>query len=205
MRAGSAPDKEKSVAAQTPEYEVLKKEGPIELRRYAGYLTANVRVGASSYGQATNAGFNPLAEYIFGSNHASDRIAMTAPVSAGRACCQKIAMTAPVTAAQSEDEYVVSFTMPSGYSMEDLPLPNDPRVTLESVDSHVVAAVSFSGYFSETHFAKALDGLEAWMQAQGLTAAGEPISAQYDAPWKPGFARHNEVMIPVSEEAVEVR
>ncbi len=192
------------MAVETPGYEVLRHEGPFELRRYGAYLTANVRVAASSYGQASSAGFNPLAEYIFGSNHAADRIAMTAPVSAGRACCQKIAMTAPVTAAQSEDDYVVSFTMPAEYSMEDLPLPNDPRVTLESVDSHIAAAVSFSGYYSEKHFAKALGELEAWMREQGLTPAGEPVSAQYDAPWKPGFARRNEVMIPVAEETTEV-
>src|SRR5512137_108656 len=94
-----------SMAVETPEYEVLRHEGPFELRRYAGYLTANVRVTAGDYGRAMNAGFNPLADYIFGNNHASDRISMTAPVTAGRACCQKIAMTAPVTAKQAEDEY----------------------------------------------------------------------------------------------------
>ena len=80
-------------------------------------------MAAEGYAQATSAGFNPLADYIFGNNHLSDRISMTAPVSAGRVCCQKIAMTAPVTAARADEEYVVSFTMPSEYSIEDLPNP----------------------------------------------------------------------------------
>jgi hypothetical protein len=31
------------MAAETPEYEVLKHDGAFELRRYGGYLTANVR------------------------------------------------------------------------------------------------------------------------------------------------------------------
>lgn len=185
------------MSTESPEYQVLRHDGHFELRRYEGYLTASVRVRAPGPGEAAMAGFRPLADYIFGDNHASDRIAMTAPVSAGRVCCQKIAMTAPVTATQDEGEYVVSFTMPASYSMEDLPRPNNPQVTLEEVGSVVMAVASFSGYFSDRTFERARRDLEEWMVAQDLTAAGEPVSAQYDAPWKPGFARHNEVMIPV--------
>jgi hypothetical protein len=185
--------------AATVPYEVLKQDGPFELRRYEGYLTASVHVSASTYGQAANAGFNPLADYIFGNNHASDRIAMTAPVSAGRVCCQKIAMTAPVTATQSEGDYLVSFTMPAGYSMDDLPRPNNPDVILEEVAPHLVAAIRFSGYFSERSAARAQKDLERWMERLGITPVGEPVSAQYDAPWKPGFARRNEIMIPVED------
>jgi hypothetical protein len=192
------------VSVESPAYEVIRRDGPFELRRYEGYLRAVVHVAASSYGQAANAGFNPLADYIFGNNRAADRIAMTAPVSASRASGEKIAMTAPVTATRADDEYVVSFTMPSGYSMENLPLPNNPRVILESVGAHVVAAVKFSGYMSDKSGAKAQEQLEDWMRGQGLTAAGEPVSAQYDAPWKPGFARHNEIMIPVDAAAGEM-
>jgi hypothetical protein len=85
------------MSVESPAYEVLRHDGPFELRRYHGYITADVRVPASGYGQAANAGFNPLADYIFGNNRESGRIAMTAPVSAGRASGRTIAMTAPVT------------------------------------------------------------------------------------------------------------
>jgi hypothetical protein len=185
------------MATETPKYEVLSHDGPFELRRYAGYLTANVLVTAGDYRQAMSAGFNPLADYIFGNNGASDRISMTAPVTAGRACCQKIAMTAPVTAQHSEDEYVVSFTMPSGYSKESLPQPNNAAVTIEQVSPHLAAVVRFGGHFSGSKAAQAQAELESWIDEQGLTAVGEPIAAQYDAPWKPGFARRNEIMILV--------
>ena len=191
------------MAVETSAYEVLRHDGAFELRRYKGYLTANVRVAASSYGQAANEGFAPLADYIFGNNHESDRIAMTAPVSAGRACCQKIAMTAPVTAGRSQDDYLVSFTMPSEYSMADLPQPNNPLVTLESVEAHLAAAVRFSGHMSEKSFSEARAELEEWMGEQGLSSVGEPVSAQYDAPWKPGFARRNEVLIPVEDTSAD--
>ncbi len=187
------------MAVETPEYEVLRHDGSFEVRRYASYLTANVRVSASDYGPAMSAGFNPLADYIFGNNHVADRISMTAPVTAGRACCQKIAMTAPVTAQQSEEEYVVSFTMPSGSSIDTLPRPNNAAVTIESVDAHLAAVVRFGGGLSGSRVAKARTELESWMTEQGLVAVGEPQLAQYDPPWQPGFARRNEVMIVVEQ------
>jgi len=185
------------MAVETPAYEVLQHDGQFELRRYAGYLSANVRVTASDHAHAMSAGFNPLADYIFGNNRASDRIAMTAPVTAGRACCQKIAMTAPVTVQSSEDEYMVSFTMPSGYSMDDLPLPNNAAVSLESVEPHLAAVARFGGSISGGRAEQELAGLRAWIEEQGYSAVSEPIVAQYDPPWKPGFARRNEIMIVV--------
>jgi len=185
------------MSVESPEYEVLKREGSFELRRYAPYLTASVRVMSGDWGHAMSSGFSPLADYIFGSNHASDRISMTAPVTTGRACCQKIPMTAPVTAQQSEEEYVVSFTMPSGYSADSLPRPDNPAVSIESVDSHLAAVAKFGGYFSEPKADRAESELQAWITEQGLTVVGEPIVAQYDPPWKPGFARRNEIMIVV--------
>jgi hypothetical protein len=192
------------MAVETPAYEVVRHDGPFELRRYEGYVTASVRVAASGYGRAANAGFNSLADYIFGNNRESDRIEMTAPVTAGRTGGRKIAMTAPVTATPAEDEYVVSFTMPAEYSMEDLPLPNNSAVTLASVGAHVAAAIRFSGYFSDKSASQATAELEEWMRKQGLTPAGEPVAAQYDAPWKPWFARRNEIMIPVEAELADL-
>jgi hypothetical protein len=189
------------MSVESPQYEVVRSDGAFELRRYAGYLTANVRVAAAGYAQATNAGFNPLADYIFGNNHTSDHIAMTAPVTSGMVCCEKIAMTAPVSAAESEGDYVVSFTMPSGYTAYNLPEPNNPNVSIESVDPRAVAVVRFSGYMNDERAEKARTELEAWMAEEGLSPIGEPVAAQYDAPWKPGFARRNEILIPVAEPA----
>ncbi|KAF0209534.1 MAG: heme-binding protein [Actinomycetota bacterium] len=187
------------MAVETPKYEVLKHEGSYELRRYAGYLTANVLVTAGDYGGAMSAGFNPLADYTFGNNRVADRISMTAPVTAGRACCQKIPMTVPVTAQQSEEQYVVSFTMPGGYSMDDLPQPNNAAVSIEPVAAHLAAVARFGGGFTASKVAQAQTQLESWIVEQGLTAVGEPIVAQYDPPWKPGFARRSEIMIVVEQ------
>ena len=204
------------MTTQSPKYEVLSKAGDLELRRYETYVTASVRVSAAGYNEAVNTGFGLLAGYIFGNNTASGTIPMTAPVTLAPVSGTKIAMTAPVTSERLRarhmgpaaplctvscaGEYVVSFSMPAQFaSVEDLPVPVDPRVKLETVGAHTAAAVRFGGYLTEKSAAEARERLEAWMAEQGLTPAGEPVSAQYDAPWKPPLFRHNEILIPVRQ------
>lgn len=204
------------MATESPGYEVLKKHGALELRRYAPYVTASARVRSSGYDDATRAAFGVLADYIFGNNSASGSISMTAPVTSERAGGVKIAMTAPVTSERARHEqmesapplctvhcpgeYEVSFSMPSRFrSTEELPRPNDSRVVLRDVPAHLAAVARFSGRLDDEGVAKAVGELTAWIEEQGLVAEGEPVAGQYDAPWMPGFARHNEVMVPVVE------
>jgi hypothetical protein len=195
---------------------VLKKDGGLELRQYEPYVTASARVSADGYDQATHAGFGLLADYIFGNNRASGTIPMTTPVTSARATGVKIAMTAPVTSQLARDEqmdaaqplctvrcpgeYVVSFSMPSRFvAVEDLPEPNDARVVLQGVPSHLAVVARFGGHLDDSAVARAVVQLEAWAEQQGLSMTGEPVAAQYDAPWMPGFARHNEVLIAVTQ------
>ncbi len=202
------------MATEQRAYEVVRREGSLELRQYPAYLTANVTVDANRYSEAANAGFDALAGYIFGNNVAAGSIPMTAPVTASRSSGEKIAMTVPVTSERARNdelqsasplctvscagEYVVRFTMPSRYSsVADLPAPNDDRVVLEAVPEHLAVAVGFSGRLDEEAIAAAVERLEEWIEQVGLVVIGEPEAAQYDAPWKPGFVRHNEVLIPV--------
>jgi hypothetical protein len=204
------------MATEAPEYRVVKKDGNLELRSYAPYLTASVRVQSAGYDEATYAGFGLLAGYIFGDNRSSGSISMTVPVTSERSGGSKIAMTAPVTSQRERNEqlaaaapvctvrcpgeYVVSFTMPSSFrTTSELPVPNDPRVVLEEVGEHLAVAARFSGRMDDDDVAKAVRELQAWIDRGGLVAVGEPVAAQFNAPWIPGFARHNEVLISVVE------
>jgi len=47
---------------------------------------------------------------------------------------------------------VVSFTMPAPYSIETLPTPDDPRVNLQQIPACRMAAVRYSGVWSEKHY-----------------------------------------------------
>jgi hypothetical protein len=79
--------------------------------------------------EAARKGFRLLAGYIFGGNKSRQSIAMTAPV-AQEPVSEIIAMTAPVMQLENAGTWTVRFTMPSAYTMEMLPQPNDPKEQL---------------------------------------------------------------------------
>lgn len=112
----------------------------------------------------------------------------------------KIAMTTPVMmqkAPQDNDKskWRVQFVMPSHYTMQTLPKPNNPDITLTELPVETFAVVKFSGMAGAETVAEKTAALQAWMQSQNLTATGTPELARYNPPWTLPFMRHNEVMI----------
>ncbi len=182
-----------TVAYDSPRYSVVETLGDIEIREYEPYLVAETVVdgGLESAG---NQGFRVLAKYIFGDNRGKQKIAMTAPVSQEKVDGMKIAMTAPVTQAKDGDRYTIQFMMPSEYSLEQLPEPNDSRITLKEIPARSFAAVRYSGTWSKRNYQKNLDLLLETLRQSGYEPSGEPIWARYDAPFKPWFLRRNEIL-----------
>ena len=133
----------------------------------------------------------------------SEKIAMTSPVLLESTKNEKIDMTSPVTLNSSEIGWCMSFIMPSKYTkIEELPEPVDPSVKLEEIPETTLAAIQFSGYFSEeARQAKELE-LRDVCQKEGIQLDQDPnkvVSAGYNPPWCLPFLRTNEVMIPVQE------
>ena len=87
--------------------------------------------------------------------------------------------------------------MPGSYTLETLPEPADPKVTLRQVPARQMAAVRYSGFWSEKGYLKNKLELEAWIQKMGLRIMGDPIWARYNPPFVPWFLRRNEILIPV--------
>lgn len=184
-------------ATEEPAHDTVLKDGKFEIRQYAPTIVAEVEI-TGDMRRAGNSGFRPLADFIFGNNTARSKIEMTAPVT--RVKSEKIAMTAPVTRTASDDDaWTVAFVMPSEWTMESLPVPNNPEVTLREVPGELMAAVKFSGVGRERVFEQKQTALESWIAARGYRMTGAPRYAGYDAPWVPGPFRRNEVMIPVAE------
>ena len=182
-----------TVAYDSPGYAVAETLGDVEIREYEPYVVAETVVdgGLESAG---NQGFRVLAKYIFGDNRGSRKIAMTAPVSQEKADGMKIAMTAPVTQEKAGDRYTIQFMMPSEYSLEELPEPNDSRITLREIPARRFAAVRYSGTWSKRNYQTNLDLLLGTLREAGYEPSGEPIWARYDAPFKPWFLRRNEIL-----------
>lgn len=184
---------------ESPSYDVVTEADGVELRAYAPHLAAEVTVEADSLREASSRGFRPLAGYIFGNNRGSDEIAMTAPVTTQPATDgTKIAMTAPVSASgDGEGRYTVRFTMPSKWTMETLPTPNDASVTLIEVPGERRVAYRFTGARSQERVDAATAKVEAFLAAQDLTPASAPILAGYDGPSVPVADKRWEVMVIV--------
>ena len=184
-----------AAAVEEAEYSVLKKDGVMEMRAYAASIVAETTVDVD-FEDAGNRAFRKLFRYIDGENVAQQEIAMTAPVSQALAS-EKIAMTAPVAQRPTGGGWVVSFMMPASYTMDTIPRPSDPSVRLRAVPAYRAAVIRYSGFWSEEGYQEHLQELRSWIAVQGLEAAGDPVWARYDPPFKPWFMRRNEILIPV--------
>ena len=163
------------------EYRVLKSRGVVELREYAPWVLADV-VASGSAEQAGSAAFRPLFEYISGANHGAEPLAMTAPV---------------IQEAAGAGEWTVSFVLPAGRPLSQYPTPTNSRVSLRAAPGETAAAIRWSGRWTSSNIARRTQDLRQVMAEAGWQASGEPRWARFDPPWKPPFARRNEIVIPV--------
>jgi len=166
-------------AIEEPRFDTLLQQGPLEVRRYAPYMVAEVRVGGE-FEQAGNRAFRLLANYIFGGNQRGE----------------SIAMTAPVHMQMGEQGSEMAFVMPASYTMESLPRPNDPSVTLVKSRQETVASIRFGGWASDEKLADEAAMLAAWLGERGIRITGPWRYLGYNAPWKV-MGRRNEVIFPI--------
>jgi effector-binding domain-containing protein len=184
-----------AMAIEEAAYKVLRKENKFEIRDYAPHILAETVV-EGDLEEAGNKAFNRLFRYISGENRSRNKVAMTAPVSQ-EPIREKITMTAPVGQQRVQENWAVSFMMPAAYTLETLPEPEDPEVTLRQVPAHRMAAVLYSGFWSEKNYLRYKLELESWIKENGLTIVGAPVWARYNPPFTPWFLRRNEILIPI--------
>lgn len=167
------------MALEEPTYEVLLTVGEVEFRRYEPYMLAEVTVDGDAKDRSA---FRILAGYIFGDNDAAEKMNMTAPVETRGA------------------DY--AFVMERKYSRESLPQPNDANIRIVERQTRVVAALRFSGRWTQGNFLKHEQELAEALAAMGVVTTGAPELARYNAPITPWFLRRNEIIIPVDWQSV---
>ncbi len=166
-------------------YEVLRKIGIVEIRLYPRLVIARV----DGYGDG---GFNILFKFITGNNRQKSSVAMTAPV-----VSEEIAMTAPVLSETGS----LAFVMPEGLTLETTPAPLDDRVKIVEIPERVVAALRFSGRWSNSIFQNKAKELLADLSEAGIKTKGNVFSMRYNGPFTPWFLRRNEVAVAVESES----
>jgi hypothetical protein len=187
-----------AMATEEAPYTVIKTDDIFELREYAPQVLAEIIVEGDLEG-AGNKAFRPLFRYISGDNKSRNKIAMTAPVSQEQTG-EKISMTAPVSQQSVQGKWAISFMMPASYTMETLPIPDDPNIKLRQVPARRVAVVRYSGFWSEEKYLLHKEKLEKWIKDNRYTVTGEPVWARYNPPFTLWFMRRNEILIPVTAD-----
>jgi len=183
------------MGVEEAKYTLVEQERPFEIRDYASCILAQVIV-AATLETAGNEAFRRLLRYISGENRSRENIALTAPVSQ-QSRSAKISMTAPVSQQRVSSGFAVGFTMPSSFTMDTIPTPNDPDIVLRLVPARRMAAIRYSGFWSESRYLQNKIRLDTWIGKKGLTALGEPVWARYNPPFMPWFLRRNEVLIEI--------
>ena len=183
------------------EYRIVDTFDNVELRHYPACVVASIDV-SGSVEQAGSTAFRPLVSYISGANRSGAKLAMTAPVLQEQVG-ERLAMTAPVLQEQAagDGSWTVSFVLPGSRPIEEYPVPTDARVRLQTVAAHESASLQWSGRWTAGNVAKRTAELHRVMAEHGLVPDGPPLWARYDPPWKPAFARRNEILVPVTRAA----
>jgi hypothetical protein len=158
-------------------YKVIKEYDDFEVRQYETALFSSVVLSDTSYEESSSKGFRVLAGYIFGGNNTGEKIAMTSPV-----------------AMEIGDSTKMSFMVPSGYTEETLPKPNNDKIFFEKKEGAVMAAIRFGGWANDERIEEYKQKLIALLQKEGIAYGETFMYLGYDPPYSL-INRRNEVVV----------
>jgi len=184
-----------ATTVEDAKYITINQFNNFELRDYPPQIIAETEV-EGSLEDAGDKAFKKLFDYISGENQSRENISMTSPVTQ-KPSSEKIEMTTPVGQERTAGGWMVSFMMPASYTLETLPIPDNPDVRLRQIPARRMASVRYSGTWSEKRYLQYLQELESWIAKNGFRILGEPVWARYNPPFTPWFMRRNEILIPV--------
>jgi hypothetical protein len=165
-------------------FDVLHDFGDFQIRRYPEHVLVQVH-NRGSFSAAGNQAFNPLFQFISGSNSDAAKISMTAPV-----LQEEIAPAS----------HVVSFVLPMDTPTDRVPAPRDARVTTKVVAGFDAAVMKFTGTWNESRLHAIGQELVAAVQREKLQTRGNVMFARFNPPWTPWFLRHNEALVALEND-----
>jgi len=173
-----------SAKVSQPKYQRLAVRKGYEIRKYDSFIEATTFVDGP-YKAGLYEGFRRIGGYIFGNNKKNQSISMTAPV---------------LDTTTSDFKRRISFVMPEGFKLRDLPQPEDSRVKLISTPSHSVAVLQFRGPISKRRIAKKEAQLVTLLQRDKKKIMSNPRSARYSPPWTFPLIARNEIHIAIASD-----
>ena len=105
-------------------------------------------------------------------------------------------MTAPVHMDIEKGRSSMSFVMPGKYSMEDLPAPDNPAVTLSTSPAEHVAVIRFGGWASDQKIKEYSSMLDQLLRQNNMSHKGNFRYLGYNPPYQ-FTGRRNEIIVTV--------
>jgi hypothetical protein len=163
----------------TPDYQVVEKDGIFEIRKYDTFYTSSVKENdLRGY-----SGFGLLFSYISGDNVKNEKMAMTIPV------------------INTFDEHLsMEFVIPKD-KMNEIPKPTNDKLAIKRYEEHFAAVIKFSGSTGEANVKNQLHKLQNWITKKNLVIVGPFQLARYNPPFSIPFLRKNEIMITITYQA----
>jgi hypothetical protein len=179
-------------------YETLLSDKDKEIRLYDSFVKAQVQL-TGNVSENRDDSFKILAGYIFGKNNKKSKISMTSPV-VTKAISEKIKMTSPVVIKQDKDQSQMYFKMPSKYTIDSLPQPDDDRVKISKEPKRIYAVITYSGSWNQDRFEDKKKELMDWIKGIGsYKVVAVAKYAGYNPPWTLPWFRKNEVLLEIAK------
>jgi len=103
-------------------------------------------------------------------------------------------MTAPVLQQQVGDKWMMTFVMPTNYTLATLPEPLDSKIVIKQLPAKKIAVLTYSGSLNQERIAEKSQILSAWLGQKHYKLLSPARSAP---PWTIPFLRRNEVHIDI--------
>ena len=165
-----------TMAYEEADYNVVYKTEIYEIRNYKDRLVVEV------VSKNDDNSFRKLFRYISGQNNKSEEIKMTVPVTQG----------------EKDEGYYMQFYLPSKFTKDNTPIPNNPDIKISTIKEGYFAVIQYSGRASDKNFFKHRDILNQKLIEDDININGPAIRATYNGPFTLPMMRRNEVMFKVS-------
>ena len=163
-----------------PAYELLNKNGRIEIRQYSEYVIAKTSIKNSNTEEDNNL-FRRLGGYIFGNNVDN----------------ASIPMTIPVITKNDNTNYEMIFFMLDAKKPEDLPEPTNKDVILDTMEIGKAISITFGMWTTESRVEYYKEILDEYILENNLEIESELMVAQYNSPWAIPPFRKNELIYKI--------
>ncbi len=158
-------------------YKVVRAVENVEIREYVPLLFASYINSGKENDQ--NSSFRVLANYIFGSNEAEEKIAMTSPV---------------VIKLFNYNEML--FRMPEKYNKRNIPKPKNTSVKFLETSVTKKAIIRYAGYTNKEKEKRKIIELKAILEKYGIEHTNQFELFVYNSPYK-FFNRRNEISVNI--------